>query len=247
MPRFLPCGIKSNSRITPSRSIQINLKLVIRISDGKVLFAQGAKDFVEFLLSFLTFPLGGVARVLAGNCSLGSTVDLGSVDELYKSIANLNEKYLTSKEVKNRLIDPRPALHPKLSNLILPIYEPRYRCYYQRSSFVESLNHNDLYITEEDKGNGRFVQMSLVNPELSAAPEGVKGGATYIATDDLVITPASPISIVYLINRLGTPLSDLKEKSVTLGLKEVREFNLSLTVVDTSCYVYLKLVCTIAE
>ncbi|CAI8612690.1 unnamed protein product [Vicia faba] len=45
-----------------SGSLEIILKLVIRKSDGKVLCAQGEHDFVNLLLSFLTFPLGGIAR-----------------------------------------------------------------------------------------------------------------------------------------------------------------------------------------
>jgi len=43
----------------------------------------------------------------------------------------------------------------------------------------------------------------------------------YFATDDLVVAPLTPISALGLLNRLKTPLDDLKEKVVTIGIKEV--------------------------
>ncbi|XP_045798135.1 uncharacterized protein LOC123892395 [Trifolium pratense] len=102
-----------------SSNIQIILKLVIRKSDGKVLCAQGEQDFADLLLSFLTFPLGGINRIFDENFALGS------IGGLYKSIAKLNvNKYLISKEAKNRLVDPCIAPQIKLSNQILPILEP---------------------------------------------------------------------------------------------------------------------------
>jgi len=102
-----------------SGNIQIILKLVIRKSDNKVLYAQGQQDFANLLLSFLTFPLGGIARIFGGNCSLGS------INSLYNSIVDLDEnQYLTSSDAKNRLVDPCIASQLKLSKQILPILEP---------------------------------------------------------------------------------------------------------------------------
>ncbi|GAU49677.1 hypothetical protein TSUD_177220 [Trifolium subterraneum] len=48
----------------------------------------------------------------------------------------------------------------------------------------------------------------------------VKGPAMYVATDDLVVAPLSPISALSLLNRLKTPLNELTEKVVTIGVKE---------------------------
>ena len=77
------------------------LKLVIRKSDGKTLYAQGEKDFVEILLCFLAFPLGGVVSKFGGNSSLGN------IDGLYKSITDFKENlYFVSEAVKNKLVDP---------------------------------------------------------------------------------------------------------------------------------------------
>ncbi|KAI5429663.1 uncharacterized protein LOC127127521 isoform X1 [Lathyrus oleraceus] len=118
---------------------RIKLKLFLREKDNEILFAQGEEDFADFVFSFLTFPLGGVVRMLGGNSSLGS------IDSLYKTILDLDGyKYLVSSEVKNRLVDPCIAPQFKLSKQILQIYEPpasSYYCYRQRS-FRESIIHD---------------------------------------------------------------------------------------------------------
>lgn len=44
----------------------------------------------------------------------------------------------------------------------------------------------------------------------------------FMATDDLVVERMSPSSGVSLLNRLKTSLNDVKEKFVTIGIKEVR-------------------------
>jgi hypothetical protein len=69
---------------------------------------------------------------------------------------------------------------------------------------------------------GYRKRINLSNYE--ASHEGyVKGPAMYVATDDLNVTRLSPISALGLLNRFQTPLNDLKEKVVTIGIKEVRK------------------------
>ncbi|XP_058741709.1 uncharacterized protein LOC131614097 [Vicia villosa] len=83
-----------------SSEIGITMKLVIKKSDGKLLYAQVEQDFADKLLSILTIPLGVVAQIFRGICSLGS------INRLYKSISDLNKnKYFMSKEAKKILVD----------------------------------------------------------------------------------------------------------------------------------------------
>ncbi|CAJ2670495.1 unnamed protein product [Trifolium pratense] len=196
-----------------SGNIQIILKLVIRKSDGKVLCAQGEQDFADLLLSFLTFPLGGINRIFDENFALGS------IGGLYKSIAKLNvNKYLISKEAKNRLVDPCIAPQIKLSNQILPILEPGVLDY--SYDYCGNVYHVQCFKSGEDKSSVGNCRMKLSKYE-SIHETYLKNPALYVATDDLVITPLSPISALGLLNRLKTPLNDLKEKVVTIGIKEV--------------------------
>ncbi|CAI8612688.1 unnamed protein product [Vicia faba] len=187
-----------------SCKIEITVKLVIRKSDGKLLYAQGEQDFANMLLNFLTFPLGGIARIFGGKCSLGS------INRLYKSIADLDEnKYLLSNEAKNMLVNPCIASLVTLSKPILTVLEP--------SSDNISVQFSSHY--GKPIYTGKIKKMSFAN--LERPVDGyVKGPDMYVATDDLVVSPLSPLSAFGLLNRFKTPLTDLKEKVVVIGAKE---------------------------
>jgi len=215
---FSACEVENDL----NTDIQITVELVVRKSDGKILFAHGEQDFADLLLCFLSFPLGGVVRKLGGYSSIGS------IDGLYKTIVELDEnKCFKSKEAKNRLVDPHLAKEYTSSKQILPINQSRvnYYCYYQGQDSRRSIIDRQFFITNEYKRDeGKYVQMCLVKDNKNTrSNEGyLKGPRTYLATDDLVIGPSSPISVLLLINRLQIPLDDLKRKVVTIGMKEVR-------------------------
>lgn len=61
----------------------MTIKLVFQKSSGKILFAHAEENFVDFLFSLLTIPLGGVARILSGYISDRS------VGNLYNSLLTL--------------------------------------------------------------------------------------------------------------------------------------------------------------
>lgn len=205
-----------SSNVEFSGDLQISVNLIIRKSDGKILCAQGEQDFVNLLLSFLTFLLGGITRILGDNCSLGS------INRLYKSIAELNEdKYFISKEAKSRLVDPSISPHLKLNKQILTVPESGVLDYYHYKD-VNYSHFVQYFKVGEHVCSVKFTKMKLSYPP---SPEGyVKGLAMYIVTDDLVISPLSPISALSYLNRFKTPPhTDLKEKVVTIGVKEVRK------------------------
>ncbi|KAG5076091.1 hypothetical protein JHK82_054786 [Glycine max] len=63
----------------------------------------------------------------------------------------------------------------------------------------------------------------------------------FMATDDLVVERMSPSSGVSLLNRLKTSLNDVKEKFVTIGIKEkwwskslnsVKKMTVNVTIYD---------------
>ncbi|XP_058741677.1 uncharacterized protein LOC131614067 [Vicia villosa] len=196
--------------------IQIIVKLVVRKSNGKILYAQGEQDFANLLLSFLSYPLGGVVGVLGGNCSVSN------IDSLYKSIVDLDEtKYLMSKEAKNRLVDSRLSKVFQSGKQILPIDNPpaQYYFFYQGANYQQSLRENKYFISDANRSDwGKFEVLEAELPK--GSNEGyVKGPRAYMATDDLVLTPWSPISAL-LFNQLQIPLTDLKEIHVTISVKE---------------------------
>lgn len=107
---------------------KMKVRVVLRKSNRKILFALATEDFVDFLFSYLTFPLGGVEQILLKGNSC-----LGSIDNLYKSIVDLDEyRYLRSPDLKGKLIKAGVAHQFKLQMQILPIDEvptSNYSCF----------------------------------------------------------------------------------------------------------------------
>lgn len=207
------CNVQNSS------NIEINVKLVIRKSDGKVLYAQGDEYFANLLLCFLTFPLGGVVSKLRGDCSLGS------IERLYNSIVDIDETYFVSTEAKKRLVDPVVARQFNFSKQILPTQKSYvdYYCYYHGENFEQSITHNKFFISHEVWSNKRNRRELVLRNNSKTHKGYVKGLKIYVATDDLIISQSSPITSLNLIDCSGTPLGDLKEKVVTIGVKEVRK------------------------
>ncbi|WJX76463.1 hypothetical protein P8452_59878 [Trifolium repens] len=205
--RCLPRSFRVDVENENINDKKITVKLVIRKSDGKILYAEGERDFADFLLSFLTLPLGGVVGMFEGTLLLGSIQSM----YLWMQFLDLEEnKYFVTKEAENRIVDPHLAPQFKLKDQILPIRQPRSRFYC----------HNGYYITCE---NGYYFD-NIPDTKTVYVERNcecfVKGARTYVATDDLVVTESSPTTVLNLINHFQTSVDDLKEKVINIGVHE---------------------------
>ncbi|KAL7087048.1 hypothetical protein ACP275_13G041400 [Erythranthe tilingii] len=170
-------------------------------STNKLLFAQAGEDFVDFLVSLLTIPLGGV------ECLLGGNTCLTSMDNLYASIADLiNEKYLASPDIKHKLMNPKLPQGYMSKKQILPLSE-QVVLYYCR----ENNQYKDWL----------SYSSAAADPVIRYA-EGnyVKGPKMYMVSDDLTVTPSSMSSTISVLNELKVSLSDIEEVEVCIGLQE---------------------------
>ncbi|XP_057756106.1 uncharacterized protein LOC130975312 [Arachis stenosperma] len=188
-----------------SSSKKIEVKVVQRKSDSRILFVQGKKDFADMLYSFLTFPLGAVVKLLEGNSCMGS------MDALYNSIVGLSEDYFVSKEVKDMLVSPLLAPQFKLSNQIIPLDESHAPTYY----FDTALGYHYLSTCRGCEA----LELDMFDPTDNGGSEKgfAKGPTLYFATDDLIVTPMLSISIISPLNSTNTPICDLVEKMVSIG------------------------------
>jgi hypothetical protein len=222
--RCLPRSFRVDVENENINDKKITVKLVIRKSDGKILYAEGDRDFADFLISFLTLPLGGVVGIFEGSLLLGS------IPSMYLSMLFLSleeNKYFVTKEAKNRIVDPHLAPQFKLKNHILPIRQPRSRFYC----------HNDYYITCE---NGYYFD-NIPDTKTVFVERNcecfVKGARTYVATDDLVVTESSPTTVLNLINHFQTSFDDLKEKVINIGAKEVcKIYSYIHLIISVTCF-----------
>ncbi|QCE11077.1 hypothetical protein DEO72_LG10g2310 [Vigna unguiculata] len=202
---------------------KITVKIMQRKSNRKIVFAEGNEDFADFLFSLLTIPLGGAVHLTKGFCYFGS------VDGLYRSVVDLDDKYWITKEVKNKVVAPVLAAQFKRGNLLPLMCDvvPNYFCYVNiEDHFIERIKV--CYLTSTRKKVNSLVESCVasvfVDP-LSDSSNNVKGYAKgptrYMATDDLVVTPSSSFSVMSLLNSMDIPVHDLKEKVVSIGKEEV--------------------------
>lgn len=207
--------IKSEPHESHCATKTISLDIWIKKSDNKVLCAVADEQFLEFLLSFLTLPVGAIVKLLGGNSCLGC------VDNLYKSMGDLcNENPEKLSDYKDMLLNPKIACHHGCGNQILQMGV-------EESHPVSILKCSDCFEKGENEckhGQGR-VSLSLLNPKrCDATTEDGKGfvkeSTMYMVTDELLVEPLSPISTITFVKKLGVSAKDLDERTVTVGEKE---------------------------
>ncbi|CAN1269330.1 hypothetical protein LINPERPRIM_LOCUS13546 [Linum perenne] len=80
---------------------KVTLKLLIDKKSNKVLFAEAGKEFVDFLFSILSLPLGTVIRLL----SMDKMV--GCLGNLYQSIEELGDTFIQQSTSKDIVLNPK--------------------------------------------------------------------------------------------------------------------------------------------
>ncbi|MCH90606.1 tyrosine/dopa decarboxylase [Trifolium medium] len=136
------------------------VKVMVRKSTKEFLFAEAQEDFIDFLFSFLTFPLGGVLEMLKGFSSLSC------IDNLYKSMTELSpERYLISQDIKDKLTKPQCAPHFSGGSQILPICAaslPVYYCHtYYNEGYCADLTKEKLRSKNSTSVPDKFVPFKL--------------------------------------------------------------------------------------
>ncbi|RZB52750.1 uncharacterized protein LOC114395765 [Glycine soja] len=189
---------------------KMDVKVLVRKSDSKILFVEAEADFADLLFSLLTLPLGGVLHMLNG-CS-----SLDCIDKLYNSTFELNtDRYFRSQELKDKLANPQCAPQFNLHDQILPIGAVCLPLYY--------------YVTVEScvclTTSPNSWQFAIVDPKSCIGGSSSNGGfakaqSMFLVTDDLVMTPMSSISCISFLNRSKVSPLDLEERVVKIGVKE---------------------------
>lgn len=95
---------------------KISLRILIDEEKNKVLFAQAGKDFMDIVLSFLTFPLATIAKLVNMESNI-EKVRFGSISTLYESVANLGEQQFWTPACKKMLLQPRNSMEEYCQNL----------------------------------------------------------------------------------------------------------------------------------
>ncbi|KAF7825581.1 DUF674 family protein [Senna tora] len=227
--------IKEETLDEENKNVKLKMKLTVRKSNGKVMFTQVEKDFVDVLLSFLTLPVGAVEHILGGNSGFGC------VSKMYKSVVDLNGKYFNSEKLRGMLINPGVAPQFKVNSEILNVHQvahPKYSCCTRysykklRYSCVSccliasrEFGRTPIKYTNETEVYSTVTFLDPKSPiKGKSSKDGgfVKGPLNYMVTDDLVVKPFSFISVVSYLKELNVGEDDLEERLIFIGVKEVK-------------------------
>ncbi|XP_073137094.1 uncharacterized protein [Henckelia pumila] len=195
------------SKHSSSGSKRITVKALVQKSTNRILFAQAWQDFIDFLFSLLAIPLGTVQFLL------GSNNCLGSINNLYRSISNLESmKYMKNREIISRLLEPQIPPHYLSSYQIFSLSQQTFQTlhrYYDISTFK---------LSSSPPSHRREYPMKVIDPK--GRDSFVKGPAMFTVTDDLLVVTPPSTSIISTLNQMKVSVSDVEEREIDIGMAE---------------------------
>ncbi|XP_057426599.1 uncharacterized protein LOC130720033 [Lotus japonicus] len=223
------------------------MKLLIDSKNQKVLFAEASKPVIDFLFNLLCLPVGTVVRLL------NEKGMVGSLGNLYQSVANLNTDYMVPSQDKDVLLKPKAPLTSSEIAGLLPANDAGAGDT-QGSSLFMCPGRCSNYVTYDKNipcpqqcGRIMNTQLHCVGKNLPDKGISIKGGfvkeiVTFMVMDDLVIEPMSTISSITLLNKFNIrEVGSLHEKVVELGMDEgVKLLKASLQCKTVLTSVFLK-------
>ncbi|CAJ2655909.1 unnamed protein product [Trifolium pratense] len=217
---------------SPSDSSKMNIKVVQSKSQNKIITIEDNGDFVDFIFSFLTMPLGSIVKLLGANSFAGS----GCVGNLYKSVENLDPTSV--------LLNPGivPQFGCPNQPLNIPHVQPPPTTYYYGTGTpkLEWDHYYDGYRTIEVTVEGGVISKSkgsiynaktliALDPRpLNSSEEGVVGflkrTTFYGVGGNLEVKPLSANFCLSYLKELSLPIDDLEVKVIPIGETEALMF-----------------------
>lgn len=106
--------------MSEAEEVKLQIKTVINKEKTKLLFAEAGSDFTDVLLSFLLLPLATIVKALDKHYGDEAPV-VGSLNTLYKSIANLGSIHFLSESCKKNVLTPKSPYEKELCQLRLNV------------------------------------------------------------------------------------------------------------------------------
>ncbi|WJX82036.1 hypothetical protein P8452_64847 [Trifolium repens] len=201
---------------------QVRIKVLVDKEKSKVLFAEAAKDFVDVLCSFLTLPLGTIARLVAAESNI-EAVKFGSISSLYQSVANLDEQCLWNQTCKEMLLRPRNSMDGYCRKLKLNIDETECLPYFFCEDNTCKVNNRNCvgFFRNQKCICGKLL--NAIRPLTLTTEDGfVKETMTFIISDDLFVMPNLLGTSINLLQKLGVnDINTFDKQTVIIGKKEV--------------------------
>ncbi|KAH7542327.1 hypothetical protein FEM48_Zijuj02G0061800 [Ziziphus jujuba var. spinosa] len=209
----------------------ISLVVLVDKEKKRVIFAESDDDLVDTLFSFMAIPVGTIIRLSSDK----SAVKIGCINNLYKSVENIDDKHFHSRAFKQMLLSPRNNAESHCSKLKLKIDQQTtryFRC--SETTCFELLSHYEGCLCR--CGRLMDAEVSIRKGE-SKTPDKdggvfVKGMSRFIISDDLQVMSMSTAASLSLVSKLGImDWSGIEKNIFTLGVGEV----LNLLVCSLVC------------
>ncbi|KAL3635446.1 hypothetical protein CASFOL_019993 [Castilleja foliolosa] len=137
-----------------SNDKKMTVKAIIQESTNRLMLVEADSNFVDFLFSMFTIPLGKVEGLLGGSTGLKN------IDNLYRSLGNItDDKYLKTQDTKAMLLEPCLPVGYVSKDNILPLIQETWK--WDGCSF------------KSPKGPGNYVKgqkMYMATDDLTVTP-----------------------------------------------------------------------------
>lgn len=208
----------------------IRLKALVDKEKNRVIFVEADDDLIDILFSFLTIPMGTIIR-LARNKSVVEMGGMGCMNNLYRSVENIDDKNFQSRAHKLMLLTPRNYAESHCTKLKLKIDNETTKYFTCTADCITSkyklLSHyrGALCKCGEEMNYGRSISERTLKTSSFTATDGsvfVKGMTRYIVSDDLQVMPLSTAASLSLFSKLGIKdWSGIEERTFNVQVDEV--------------------------
>ncbi|CAJ2670652.1 unnamed protein product [Trifolium pratense] len=169
---------------------KVPLTVLVKKEENKVVYAEAGKEFVDALFSFLTLPLGTIARLMAEESNI-EAARFGSLSSLYQSVKDLDESYLFSQTSKEILLKPSNSMIAYFQKMKLNIDDTELlQSYFVCEDQTCKIENMSCVSTVK---NEKCICGKLLNrrisKNLSKGNGFVKEGLSFIVSDDLFVVP----------------------------------------------------------
>ncbi|PKU68241.1 hypothetical protein MA16_Dca023928 [Dendrobium catenatum] len=201
---------------------KFNVKIIFNKKNYNVLSAEVGGDFLNQMLSFLTFPLGSVIKLLRDHISLECCIS-----NLYSSTESLGLECFKSKECKNMLVFPQLASHYGCEKQILKLVEMTSANWTCSESCLKCYKDNGWC-----KHGIREAELIEQNPKLQNGGSDfggsfVEDSKKFMIADSLHISPISSISLI-TTKGIDILFSDFVENEIIVDKAKVNIIAISL-------------------
>ncbi|CAL0302649.1 unnamed protein product [Lupinus luteus] len=185
--------------------VQLSMKLTVHKETNKVLFAEVGKDFADVLISFLTLPLGTIARLVAKEGDMGP-VKIASLSSLYESVGNIGDEYMWTGTCKEMLLQPRNPMEDYCRSMKHNVDDTEPTKYYVCNDLFKCLLKPSVKCsTFKNKkcSYGRLLEKEISLKSSICFDGFVQNVSCFMVTDDLCLLPMSLDSSLSIIKKMG--------------------------------------------